>query len=81
MCACCCVFLFCWISQIVNESLTSLDLGYNEIKDQGAYALAQAIKNNGNGVLSEIKLNNNVRMHYSPPRGSGYRLFRPRLVD
>ena len=45
--------------QIVNETLTSLDLAYNEIKDEGAYLLASAIKQNGNGVLSEIKLNNN----------------------
>jgi len=33
----------------VNENLVSLDLGYNEIKDKGAFALASAIKNNANG--------------------------------
>ena len=44
---------------VVNENLISLDLGYNEIKDNGAYALAQAIKNNSNGSIQSISVNNN----------------------
>jgi hypothetical protein len=43
----------------VNENLTSLDLGYNEIKDKGAFALAQAIKNNAEGAIASISVNNN----------------------
>ena len=43
----------------VNENLTSLDLGYNEIKDKGAFALAQAIKNNADGAIQSISVNNN----------------------
>jgi hypothetical protein len=44
---------------MVNENLTSLDLGYNEIKDNGAFALAQAIKNNADASITSISLNNN----------------------
>ena len=44
---------------MVNENLISLDLGYNEIKDKGAFALASAIKKNANGSIQSISVNNN----------------------
>ena len=43
----------------MNENLVTLDLGYNEIKDNGAFALAQAIKNTADGSIQSISMNNN----------------------
>ena len=36
-----------------------VDLGYNEIKDNGAFALAQAIKNTADESIQSISMNNN----------------------
>jgi NLR family CARD domain-containing protein 3 len=42
-----------------NEHLEELDLGYNEIKDEGACALAQALKANAELAPREFKINAN----------------------
>ena len=41
------------------EGLERLDLGYNEIKDDGAFALAQAMKANPEGAAASINMSNN----------------------
>ncbi|XRB03318.1 hypothetical protein NFJ02_17g26720 [Pycnococcus provasolii] len=45
--------------RVVSDSLRKLDLGYNEIKDDGAFALSRAIKNNPEGSVTSLLLNNN----------------------
>ncbi|KAL3501275.1 hypothetical protein ACH5RR_035724 [Cinchona calisaya] len=37
------VFIPCSL-KVVNEALTTLNLGFNEIRDEGAFAIAQAVK-------------------------------------
>lgn len=43
----------------VIGTLTKLELGYNEIKDKGAYAIAEALKNNSDTTIDQIELGNN----------------------
>nr|DAD34676.1 TPA_asm: hypothetical protein HUJ06_005316 [Nelumbo nucifera] len=45
--------------KVVNEALTSLDLGFNEIRDNGAFAIAQALKANGDVAIASLNLANN----------------------
>ena len=45
--------------KVVNEALNNLDLGYNEIKDEGAFALAQALKANAEGAVALLSLSSN----------------------
>lgn len=47
------------LKEHTNEHLEELDLGYNEIKDEGACALAQALKANPGGAPKEFKVNSN----------------------
>lgn len=42
-----------------NPKLDDLDLGYNEIKDEGACAIAQALKANPDVAPKELKLSAN----------------------
>lgn len=46
--------------KVVNEALTSLDLGFNEIRDDGAFAIAQALKTNEDVAVSALNLGNNL---------------------
>ena len=43
----------------VIGTLTKLELGYNEIKDKGAFAIAEALKNNSDTTIDQIELGNN----------------------
>ncbi|KAL0282106.1 UNVERIFIED_CONTAM: hypothetical protein Sangu_2970200, partial [Sesamum angustifolium] len=45
--------------KVVNEALTSLNLGFNEIRDEGAFAIAQALKANEDVRLTSLNLMNN----------------------
>ena len=45
--------------RIVCERMTELDMGYNEIKDDGAYAMAEALKQNTDAALVELGMQNN----------------------
>jgi hypothetical protein len=48
-----------WCRSASTTKLAELDLGYNEIKDDGACALAQAMKANAEGAPKDLKLNSN----------------------
>ncbi|RWV80421.1 hypothetical protein GW17_00058310, partial [Ensete ventricosum] len=56
--------------KIVNEALTSLDLGFNEIRvcssyqDKGAFALAQALKANEDVAVASLNLASNFLTKY-----------------
>jgi hypothetical protein len=50
--------------RVVNEHLTSLDLGFNEIRDKGAFALAQALKANGEAAVTTLNLSSNFFTKY-----------------
>jgi Ran GTPase-activating protein (RanGAP) involved in mRNA processing and transport len=50
--------------RVVNEHLTSLDLGFNEIRDKGAFALAQALKANGEAAVTTLNLTSNFFTKY-----------------
>ena len=63
---------------MVNDKLATLDLGYNEIKDQGAYALAQGLKNNGKQAISMLSVNNNYITKAREMRVRGGRELRAR---
>jgi len=45
--------------RIVCEKMRELDMGYNEIKDKGAYAMAEALKQNTDAALVELGMANN----------------------
>ncbi|XVF02377.1 hypothetical protein REPUB_Repub04eG0170300 [Reevesia pubescens] len=45
--------------KVVNEALTSLDLGFNEIRDDGAFAIAQAFKANEDVTVTSLNLASN----------------------
>lgn len=47
------------LKEHTNEQLQELDLGYNEMKDEGACAIAQALKANPAGAPKELKVNSN----------------------
>jgi len=53
------IYLSRGLKEHQNEKLSELDLGYNEIKDEGACALAQALKANPQGAPKELKVNAN----------------------
>lgn len=53
------IFLSRGLKEHQNEHLRELDMGYNEIKDEGACALAQALKANPEGAPRELKVNAN----------------------
>lgn len=53
------IYLSRGLKEHQNEHLAELDLGYNEIKDEGACALAQALKANPGGAPKELKVNAN----------------------
>ncbi|CAL5349927.1 unnamed protein product [Camellia sinensis] len=42
--------------KVVNEALTSLNLGFNEIRDKGAFAIAQALKANEDVRIASLNL-------------------------
>ncbi|CAI5947822.1 unnamed protein product [Closterium sp. NIES-65] len=50
--------------RVVNEQLSSLDLGFNEIRDRGAYALAEALKANGEAAVETLNLSSNYITKY-----------------
>ncbi|KDO82602.1 hypothetical protein CISIN_1g0068422mg, partial [Citrus sinensis] len=45
--------------KVVNEALTSIDLAFNEIRDDGAFAIAQALKANEDVAVTSLNLANN----------------------
>ena len=45
--------------KVVNEALTSLDLGFNEIRDDGAFAIAQALKSNDDVAVTSLNIASN----------------------
>lgn len=45
--------------KVVNEALTSLDLGFNEIRDDGAFAIAQALKSNEDVAVTSLNIGSN----------------------
>ncbi|KAF8407960.1 hypothetical protein HHK36_007100 [Tetracentron sinense] len=50
--------------KVVNEALTSLDLGFNEIRDRGAFAIAQAFKANEDVAVTSLNLASNFLTKY-----------------
>lgn len=44
---------------MVNEALVSLDLGFNEIRDEGAFSISQALKANEDVRLTSLNLASN----------------------
>ncbi|KAF5201514.1 Nlr family card domain containing [Thalictrum thalictroides] len=55
--------------RVVNEALTSLDLGFNEIRDKGAYAIAQALMANEDITLTSLNLASNFLTKYGQLHG------------